>query len=139
MKWEEIKTHFSKATKKAASKTKDFADITALKFKLKGLEITICEEYENLGRLYYSLTQNNEDNQSKIDEKIAKIVEIKAEIAALEAEIKEAKEASKAKKKAEKAQKEDADGANIYEGAAEKSDNAENDTEPEAKKDTDKE
>jgi len=133
MKWEEIKTHFSKATKKAASKTKDFADITALKFKLKGLEITICEEYENLGRLYYSFTQDNEDNKSKINEKTAKILEIKTEIAALEAEIKEAKETSKAQNEAEKAQKETADGANVYEGTTEKSE-----AETKAEKDDDK-
>jgi len=106
-KWDDFKNHVSKATKKAAVKTKDFADVATLKLKLKGMQIKLCEEYENLGKLYYSFEVDKEENQLLINDKIEEITSIKVEISALTAEIDEAKEKSKAKKEAEKTENEE--------------------------------
>jgi uncharacterized small protein (DUF1192 family) len=130
IKWNEFKNHVSKATKKAAVKTKDFADITSLKFKLKSLEIKLCEEYEVLGKLYYSQTIDKNDNQSNIDDKILQITEVKLEITALSSEISEAKAKAKAKKEAEKSQKQadsakEDDTTKVYEAAPQPPENEE--------------
>jgi len=53
-KWNDFCNGVSKTTKSTADKTKRIANMTSLKVKLGNLEDKVSEEYDTLGRIYYS-------------------------------------------------------------------------------------
>lgn len=95
-----------KATKKAANKTMEFADIASLNIKLQGLNVKLSEKFEHLGKLSYKklsgVGEISEDSVSVEDatvDEIAETVEaidkLYDEISRLKAEIKARKEMQK--------------------------------------------
>ena len=100
-----------KATKKAANKTMELADIASLNLKLQGLNVKLSEKFETLGKLSYKKlsgvceisdeTIPAGDADTTVDE-IAETVEaidkLYDEISRLKVEIKVRKEMQKANK-----------------------------------------
>ena len=95
-----------KATKKAANKTMELADVASLNIKLQALNVKLSEKFEELGRLSYKKlegigeitdAEGTETAADDVVDKIATTVEeinkLYEEISCLKAEIKSAKEA----------------------------------------------
>ena len=64
-----------KATKKAANKTMELADIASLNLKLQGLNVKLSEKFETLGKLSYKKLCNmivDEFDNLPIDENLKK-------------------------------------------------------------------
>lgn len=97
-----------KATKKAANKTMELADIASLNLRLQSLNVKLSEKFEYLGKLSYKklsgigeISDENEPADTTVDE-IAETVEaidrLYDEISRLKADIKVRKETQKANK-----------------------------------------
>jgi uncharacterized small protein (DUF1192 family) len=97
-----------KATKKAANKTMELADIASLNLRLQSLNVKLSEKFEYLGKLSYKklsgigeISDENEPADTTVDE-IAETVEaidrLYDEISRLKTEIKIKKEMQKANK-----------------------------------------
>ena len=122
-KWNDFCNGVSKTTKSTADKTKRIANMTSLKVKLGNLEDKVSEEYDTLGRIYYSQEVGKVESTEALRDQIKVISDINKQINAVNAEIRElrrieaeekaAKEARKAEKAAEKAAKEAAEEAVI--------------------------
>ena len=93
-----------KATKKAANKTMELADIASLNVKLQGLKVKLSEKFEELGKLSYkklsgigeiSTDEATEAESDATVDKIAELVEqidkLYEEISCLKSEIKSRK------------------------------------------------
>ena len=100
-----------KATKKAANKTMELADIASLNLKLQGLNVKLSEKFETLGKLsYQKLSGVGEisdeitpagDADTTVDaiaETVEAIDKLYDEISRLKVEIKVRKEMQKANK-----------------------------------------
>lgn len=98
-----------KATKKAAHKTMELADVASLNIKLQTLNVKLSEKFEELGRLSYKklegigeITADEtvepvvDDTVDKIAETVEQINKLHEEISCLKAEIKSAKASKKA-------------------------------------------
>lgn len=132
-KWNDFCAGVSRTTKTTADKTKNIANITSLKVKLNGLESKVAEEYDILGRIYYSSEVGKIESADALRDQIKVISDINKQINAVNAEIRaikraeaEAKaqrdierEARKAEKAAEKAAREAAEAAESEEAEIE--------------------
>ena len=98
-----------KATKKAANKTMELADIASLNLKLQSLNVKLSEKFEHLGTLSYKklsgvgeISDEAEPTADTTVDEIAETVEaidkLYDEISRLKAEIKARKEIQKANK-----------------------------------------
>ena len=100
-----------KATKKAANKTMELADVASLNIKLQALNVKLSEKFEELGRLSYKKLEGigeitdaegtetaADDVVDKIASTVDEINKLYEEISCLKAEIKSAKEARAQKK-----------------------------------------
>lgn len=90
-----------KATRKAANKTMELADIASLNIKLQGLNVKLSEKLEELGRLSYqklsgvggasadetAVTDGVDETVDKIAETVEAIDKLYEEISCLKAEI----------------------------------------------------
>ena len=122
-KWNDFCNGVSKTTKSTADKTKRIANMTSLKVKLGNLEDKVSEEYDTLGRIYYSQEVGKVESTEALRDQIKVISDINKQINAVNAEIRElrrieaeekaAKEARKAEKAAERSAKEAAEEAVI--------------------------
>lgn len=105
-KWNEFCESVSKTTKKTADKTKSMANVASLKVKLNKLEVSVAEEYDSLGRIYYLQEVGKVDNNEAIAAQIKFISDINKQINAIKAEIREIKRAEEEAKAAAEAEKE---------------------------------
>ncbi len=121
-KWNEFCESVSKTTKKTADKTKNIAGIASLKVKLNKLEVSISEEYDTLGRIYYLQEVGKVDNREAIETQIKFISDMNKQINAIKAEIREIKKAEAEAKAAAEAEKEAKRAAKEAEKAAEEQD-----------------
>jgi ElaB/YqjD/DUF883 family membrane-anchored ribosome-binding protein len=105
--WNEIKAKICKTTDKVVAKTGEVADTAAKHVKLKAMDGKLSQKYETLGRIYYKMCKNSEEQTEKVEELVAEIEALIAEKKALKAEIEADKqrraEAKKAKEEAEAA------------------------------------
>ena len=118
-KWNEFCENVSKTTKKTADKTKNIANLTSLRMKLNKLEVSVAEEYDSLGRIYYLQEVGKVDNREAIANQIRFISDINKQINATKAEIREIKRIQAEMKAAEEAEKEAKRAAKEAEKAAE--------------------
>lgn len=137
-KWNDFCNGVSKTTKNTADKTKRIANMTSLKVKLGNLEDKVAEEYDTLGRIYYSQEVGKVESAEALRDQIKVISDINKQINAVHAEIRELrkieaeekaakeaeKEAKRAAKEAEKAAKEAAKAAEEAAEAAEEAEEA---------------
>ena len=98
-----------KATKKAANKTMELADLASLNLKLQSLNVKLSEKFEYLGKLSYKklsgigeISDGSEPTADTTVDEIAETVEaidkLHDEISRLKVEIKVKKEMQKANK-----------------------------------------
>ncbi len=135
-KWNDFCAGVSKTTKTTADKTKNIANITSLRVKLNNLESKVADEYDTLGRIYYTQEVGKIESGEALRDQIKVISDINKQINATNAEIREikrleaeAKAAREAEKEAKKAAKEAAkaaeEAAEEAEEAAEEAEEAE--------------
>ena len=111
-KWNDFCAGVSRTTKSTADKTKNLANMTSLKVKLNNLESKVAEEYDTLGRIYYSQEVGKIESAEALRDQIKVISDINKQINAVNADIRairraeaEAKAAREAEKEARKAAK----------------------------------
>ena len=111
-KWNEFCAGVSRTTKTTADKTKNIANMTTLKVKLGNLENKVAEEYDTLGRIYYSQEVGKIESAEALRDQIKVISDINKQINAVNADIRairkaeaEATAAREAEKEAKKAAK----------------------------------
>ena len=124
-KWNDFCAGVSRTTKSTADKTKNIASMTTLKVKLNNLESQVAEEYDTLGRIYYSQEVGKIESTEALRDQIKVISDINKQINAVnaemrairraEAEAKAQREAEKEARKAAKAAAENAEEAVIDE------------------------
>ena len=132
-KWNEFCENVSKTTKKTADKTKNIANLTSLRMKLSKLEVSVADEYDSLGRIYYLQEVGKVDNREAIANQIKFISDINKQINATKAEIREIKRIQAEMKAAEEAEKEARRAAKEAGRAAKDEDAADSDlSEPDA-------
>jgi len=127
-KWNDFCNGVSKTTKNTADKTKRIANMTSLKVKLNNLEDKVSEEYDTLGRIYYSQEVGKVESAEALRDQIKVISDINKQINAVNAEIRELrrieaeeKAAKEAEKEAKRAAKEAEKAEDTAEGSAESS------------------
>lgn len=104
-KWNDFCAGVSKTTKNTADKTKQIAAKTSLKVKLGNLESKVSDEYDTLGRIYYSQEVGKVESADALRDQIKIISDINKQINAVNAELREIKkleEQAKATREAEK-------------------------------------
>ena len=121
-KWNEFCAGVSRTTKTTADKTKNIANLTTLKVKLGNLEGKVSEEYDTLGRIYYSQEVGKIESSEALRDQIKVISDINKQINAIKAEIREikkaeaeAKAAAEAEKAAKKAARDEQDAEEVAE------------------------
>ena len=105
-KWNEFCAGVSRTTKTTADKTKNIANLTTLKVKLGNLEGKVSEEYDTLGRIYYSQEVGKIESSEALRDQIKAISDINKQINAVNAEIREIKRLEAEAKAAREAEKE---------------------------------
>ncbi len=112
-KWNDFCAGVSKTTKSTADKTKNIANMASLRVKLNNLESKVADEYDTLGRIYYTQEVGRIESGEALRDQIKVISDINKQINATNAEIREikrleaeAKAAREAEKEAKKAAKE---------------------------------
>ncbi|MBR2479361.1 MAG: hypothetical protein IKB47_03035 [Clostridia bacterium] len=105
-KWNDFCAGVSKTTKSTADKTKNIANLASLRVKLGTLESKVADEYDTLGRIYYSQEVGKIDSGEALRDQIRAISDINKQINAVNAEIREIKRLEAEAKAAREAEKE---------------------------------
>lgn len=105
-KWNDFCAEVSKTTKVTAKKTKTIATVTSLRVKLNRLENSAADEYDVLGRLYYTQEVGKIDRSTALHDQIKVISDINKQINKVKAEIREIKKQEDEEKAARAAEKE---------------------------------
>ena len=126
-KWNDFCAGVSRTTKSTADKTKNIASMTTLKVKLSNLESKVSEEYDTLGRIYYSQEVGKIESSEALRDQIKVISDINKQINAVNSEMRAIRRAEAEAKAAREAEKEARKAAKAAEKeAAEAAENAEN-------------
>ena len=105
-KWNDFCAGVKSTTKSTADRTKSIANMTSLKVKLNRLESKVAEEYDILGRIYYTQEVGKVESAEALRSQIKVISDINKQINAVNAEIREIKRAEAEAKAAREAEKE---------------------------------
>lgn len=105
-KWNDFCAGVKSTTKSTADKTKSIANMTSLKLKLNNLESKVADEYDILGRIYYSQEVGKVESSEALRAQIKVISDINKQINAINAEIREIKKADAEAKAAREVEKE---------------------------------
>jgi hypothetical protein len=117
-KWNDFCAGVSRTTKTTAAKTKHIASKTSLKVKLGNLEGKVAEEYDTLGRIYYTQEVGKVESSEALRDQIKIISDINKQINAVNAELREIKRIEAEEKAAREAEKEARKAAKEAENAA---------------------
>lgn len=105
-KWNDFCAGVSKTTKSTADKTKNIANLASLRVKLGTLESKVADEYDTLGRIYYSQEVGKIESGEALRDQIRAISDINKQINAVNAEIREIKRLEAEAKATREAEKE---------------------------------
>lgn len=100
--WKKIRTTVGHAATKAAKKTGEVADLTAMRLKLKLLQGKRDEQYKLLGKLTYRQIKSGESQAEKIAPVIEELDELAIKVQVLVNDIARAKAQYAAQKEAAK-------------------------------------
>ena len=100
--WKKIRTEVGHAAAKAAKKTGEVADLTAMRVKLKLLQGKRDEQYKQLGKLTYRQLKSGESQAEKIAPVVEELEELMIKMQVLVNDIARAKAQYAAQKEAAK-------------------------------------
>ena len=90
-----VKKTLTKTAKDAAKVSGDLVEQTKLKIKAIDIKDEIDSRYTQIGKLYYGVVENENDDAEKIEKLVGEITELKGALAEIEAEIKISKKVCK--------------------------------------------